>query len=106
MQDESAPQTVCETYLPLQESEQLIVVVLQAQRPEASHDVASCVVAHPWMHWPLAELHMQFASALQAPRALYSRPHLSVHWLPFHWHVVSTTQAALFVARPHEVLQA
>jgi hypothetical protein len=68
--------------------------------------VASCVLAQVWMHLPEAALHMQLASALQAPRALYSRPQRSVHLAPFHWHVLSRAHSALDVERLQEILQA
>lgn len=54
----------------------------------------------------MAALHIQLGSALQAPRALYRRPHLRLHLRPFHSQVLSTAHSALLDERLQEILHA
>lgn len=89
MHVESAEHMLWETYFPLQETEQVEPDASHAQRPEDSHEAASWVATQDWMHLLEAPFHMQLGSALQAPLALYMRPHCSVQLCPFHWQVVS-----------------
>lgn len=98
-------QAPCEKYIEAQDFAHDPVADDQPQIPLDSHVVESCTRLQDCTQVPDLETHWQFASDAHATFAEYKSPHLSVHVAPFHWHVVSFAQSALFVFRAHETLQ-